>query len=124
MEATDQVNASAGGLHNWSQHNAKSQKCLSLSKWNDSSSCAAHSLVSILIMLSQFLQVPPHDQHTCNCRFFLSISAQFLLINIHIRNKGLKTLKLLCSKECLFLNYISKTGRKKIHRILLKPGAT
>jgi hypothetical protein len=99
------------------------QKSPSLSEWNDSS-CAAQSWGSILITLSQFLQVPPHDQHTCNCRFLLSISAQFLLINIHISYKGLKTLKLLCSKECLFVNDISKTGRKKIHRILLKLGTT
>jgi len=32
-----QVNASAGGLHNWAQHNEKRQKSPSLSEWNDSS---------------------------------------------------------------------------------------
>ena len=55
------------------------------SEWNYSSSHAAHSLVSIVIMLSQLL---PYDQHTCNYECLLSIPGHFVFMNICIRNKG------------------------------------
>ena len=92
-----------------SRHNEKRQSP-SLSECNDSSSCAAHSLVSILIMLSQSLQVPSHDQHTCNCGFLLLISAQCLSTNIHIRIKRLPNYY---EARNVFLMMYVKVGRKK-----------